>query len=137
MIKKKKITKTKNKKRRKNPKNIDLTFYFELADAINNGDPIALSYAKTYLKQGYSCNDCEESYQECFCEGCEDCNYSPCQCDLNIPTYFQWIEIPNIRNKHKLKIQDEAKNLALSNLNKEQLVKLEEIILNKRGLISR
>lgn len=48
------------------------------------GHPIYLCNTKISLKIGIFCNDCENYYDICKCEYCEEYEFNTCLCDLNI-----------------------------------------------------
>lgn len=102
MIKRK--TKKSKSKKRKNPydHNIDKHYAVLLAKAFYTGDPVRLSDAISYLHIGFECDECDESFSSCTCEGarniefdsithqrltdgpCEECGLNRCLCDYDI-----------------------------------------------------
>jgi hypothetical protein len=54
-----------------------------LGDAIVHKDSKILAEAINMQIQGYRCLDCDNIYNECNCEKCEDCKQVRCICDIS------------------------------------------------------
>lgn len=114
-------------KRRKNPY-FDETYFDWLKSALLRGDPQSLAFALNYYRIGYVCNDCEDTYKGCTCEGdrelkdfegynevCRYCKMNFCLCDYDIYeddeidsdkirkiAYLQTINTLNIKDIEKI-----------------------------------
>ena len=84
-------------KRKKNPRNDrnrlinaigkDFFSYYDKTWFLYNAvytNTDGLSNLLCFIKQGYSCDDCEKDHDSCECEYCEDCKFNRCLCLLNI-----------------------------------------------------
>lgn len=108
-------------------------------DAIIKPDPDDLIDAIIYYKQGEVCEDCiniygeSNSYSNCKCEKCEDCEFRRCLCDLGITisSYEDMIDEDHLKNLDLVesKLQKKAIKLAKETLSKNDLIKLEKLIL--------
>lgn len=121
-LKKKRVVK---KRKRKNP--IDEILFDLLAEAILTGNSNHFSNALIYYTTGEKCDDCDQLYYSCACEGsrkkrtkpCEDCKLRKCLCGYNIDrdtnpakvrsTILKWIE-ENLNYKNQLNILKNIKN---------------------------
>lgn len=59
-----------------------------LLTAVNNaivyGSPKQLSNLRVYINQKFKCEDCDEYYDTCECEWCEDCEFHKCLCIMEL-----------------------------------------------------
>lgn len=80
------IKKRKYKKRKKNPTELqkERAKYMDdsLISVFIDGSPLLLSMFMAYVIQGMTCEDCNQLFDHCECEKCDDCEYNRCMCDF-------------------------------------------------------
>lgn len=133
----------KNFKRNKKVRwrNPEITFILahNLANTLISGNSTDLSRFFAYYSVGEKCDDCDQYYDECTCEGsrkvsgkpCEDCGMNYCICDFNYSTkekvreeIYDWI------NKHLSKLDiHRIKTLICEKLSKIECLKIKQYTL--------